>query len=235
MPESQGSGTFFSCVAQKTKSMKPHNIALMIFFFFAGAALLVALRMQSKMDGNTLESRWKTTIEDLYDNSSTAHIRSLRYDSYAHQAAAENDPSREQLFLALAHSERIHEQMCARAAQLFGGSYVAPYAGADISTSTDENLKRSLAATRTRHNLSQGKAATRAIENGNRYVARILIWIDGCNRRHLELLEESHNHGKELGSGYLVCPKCGNVYNTSIYDVYCPFCQTHYTDFTRFE
>lgn len=216
--------------------MKPRNIAIMIFCFFVGAALIVTMHIQSKINGNSLESQWQTTIEDLNEESSSAHIQSLRYDSYARQAAAENDYSREQLFLALAHSERIHEQMCVRAIQLFGGDYVAPYTGADISTSTDENIKRSIASTRTRHHLTHGQAATRAIESGNRYVARIFIWIDGSNRRHIELLEESYgaNVATLHDMGYLVCPKCGNVYHTSSYDRYCPFCHTPHTDFKRF-
>ena len=207
----------------------------MLFCFFAGVALLVTLRTRTKIAGRSIEEEWKTTIEDLNDNSSTAHIQSLRYDSYAVQAAAEDDTSRRKLFLALAHSERIHEQMCIRAAQLFGGEYVAPYGGADISTTTDENLKRSIASAHTRHNLSQGSAATRAIESGNRYVARIMIWIDGSNRRHIELLEQADNTPSDLNdTGYLVCPKCGNTYHTSSYDIYCPFCQTHHSDFKRF-
>ena len=213
--------------------MKPHNIAILAFCFFAGAALLVTLHTRTQIAGKTLESEWETTLEDLYDNSSTAHIQSRRYDSYAAQAASENDTASEQLFRALAYSELIHEQMCAKAAQLFGGDYVAPYSGADISTTTTENLKRSIASAHTRHNLSKGNAATRALESGNRYVARILIWIDGSNRRHIELLEQADNN-PSTEAGYLVCPKCGNTYHTESYDVYCPFCQTHYTDFKRF-
>ena len=213
--------------------MKLRNILIMIFCFFAGAALLVTLHLRSKIAGRSLESEWEATLDDLYDSSSSAHIQSLRYNSYASQAAAEGDLSREQLFLALAHSEHIHEQMCARAAQLFGGNYVAPYGGADISTSTDENLKRSITTAISRHHLSQGAAATRAIDSGNRYVARILIWIDGSNRRHIELLEQADN-SPTTNAGYLVCPKCGNTYHTDSYDIYCPFCQTHYTDFKRF-
>lgn len=216
--------------------MKPRNIAIMMFCFFVGAAVLITLHIRSNMSGKSVESQWKATIDDLCDNSSTAYIQSLRYDSYARQAAIENDPSRKNLFLALAYSERVHEQMCARAAQLFGGDYTPPYGGAEISTSTIENLSRSLASAYTRHNLTQGSAATRAIKSGNRYVARILIWIDGSNRRHIELLEHSQNQTDPTtqNRGYLVCPKCGNIYHSSSYDIYCPFCQTHHTDFKRF-
>lgn len=216
--------------------MKTRNIAIMMFCFFACAAVLVALNIRAKMNGNDLESQWESTIEDLYDSSSTAYIHSMRYGSYARQAAIENDHARKSLFLALAYSEQVHEQMCARAAQLFGGNYTPPYYGADISTTTNENLSRSIASAHSRHRLSQGSAATRALKSGNRYAARILIWIDGSNRRHIELLEHSQNQNPTTSQsrGYLVCPKCGNIYRTSSYDIYCPFCQTHYSDFKQF-
>ena len=137
------------------------------------------------------------------------------------------------LFLALAHSERIHEQMCAYAAELFGGEYITPQKTVATTASTNENLSRSIASARTRHISSRGSAATRAIESDNRYAARILLWIDGSNRRHIELLE--HANSSHLANiGYLVCPKCGNTYHSESYDIYCPFCQTHHSDFKRF-
>lgn len=217
--------------------MKGHNIVIMIFCLLAGTALLVTIYTRSQLAGQALESEWESTIEDLYDNSAAAHIQGQRYNSYADQAAREANTSSERLFRALAHSELIHEQMCAKAAQLFGGEYTAPANSIDNSTTTDENIKRSISSARTRHNLTQGSAATRAIENGNRYVARILIWIDGSNRRHIELLEQADRKGSEFtnySTGYLVCPKCGNTYHTASYDTYCPFCQTHYSDFKKF-
>lgn len=233
VPESNDLGTFFSCMAPKAKSMKTRNIAIIIFCFFCGAALIATLHIRSKISGRSLELQWKATLDDLDTHSSAAHIQSLRYDSYARQAATENDHTRQKLFLALAHSERIHEQMCKHATELFGGNYSAPYAGADLSTTTAENLRRSIDSARSQHSSSQGSAATRAIESGNRYVARILIWIDGCNRRHIELLEHAYD-SLTASTGYLVCPKCGNTYHTESYDRYCPFCQTHHSDFKRF-
>ena len=216
--------------------MKSHNIVIITFCLLAGTVLLATTYTRSQLAGQALESEWRSTIEDLCDNSSSAYIQSQRYNSYAAQAAREDDAASEQLFRALAYSEIIHERMCAKAAQLFGGEYTTPTDDTDLSTTTDENLKRCIASARTRHDLTQGGAATRAIESGNRYVARILIWIDGSNRRHIELLERAENaeSGQSIDVGYLVCPKCGNVYHTASYDTYCPFCQTHYSDFKKF-
>ena len=238
-------GTFFSCVATRPiehKRMKPRNIAIMFFCIFAAAALLATLHVRSQMEGRSMESQWQTTIDDLQTASSAAYIQSLHYDAYARQAAIDHDASREHLFPALAQSERIHEQMCARALKLFGSSYTPPEATTYSTTDTDTaattagNLSHTLTSVRTRHRLSQGSAATRAIESGNRYVARIFIWIDGSNRRHIELLEHSGRRSSpsEGIMEYLVCPKCGNIYHTASYDIYCPFCRTHYSDFKRF-
>ncbi|MBE6210188.1 MAG: rubrerythrin family protein [Rikenellaceae bacterium] len=216
--------------------MKPRNIVIMIFCLFAGAAMIVTLHIRSKMSDNTLESQWQTTTADLHSAGTAAHARSIQYDTYARQAAIEQLPSHEQLFLALAHSERIHEQMCAKAAHLFGSKTTPGTETSTLTTSTPENLARSLASARTHHRLSKGNATTRALNNGNRYVARIFIWIDGSNRRHIELLEKAYNRttGTPENGGYLVCPKCGNTYHTSSYDAYCPFCHTHHSDFKRF-
>lgn len=237
MSESVDSGTFFSCVADKnTMSMKPRNIAIMMFCFFTSAALLVTLHLRSQMSGKTFESQWETTLQDLNSTSSAALLQSLHYDNYARQAAAEDDPSRKKLFLALAHSQRIHSQMCARAIKLFGGNDSTPPTPTLTTSYTTQNLAHSITSAHARHNASQGNAATRAIESGNRYVARIFIWIDGCNRRHIELLEHSNQQDDNAPNdiGYLVCPKCGNTYHTASFDVYCPFCRTHYSDFKRF-
>ncbi len=193
----------------------------------------MAMYARSKIREQTLDSQWEETLDDLYTHSEASHLRNWYYASYAEQAATEGDRSRRDLFLALAHSTRIHEQMCTEAIRILGGDAFTPHDGIRYATSTHENLKRSIASARTHLRLSRSSATARAIKGGNRYVARILIWIDGCNRRHIELLERSLlNSTGDVG--YSVCPKCGNTYCNECYDVYCPFCQTHCEEFELF-
>ena len=71
--------------------MKSHNIVIITFCLLAGTVLLATTYTRSQLAGQALESEWKSTIEDLCDNSSSAYIQSQRYNSYAAQAAREDD------------------------------------------------------------------------------------------------------------------------------------------------
>ena len=103
---------------------------------------------------------------------------------------------------------------------------------------TKDNLRRSLDDERSRLETECGAAVGRAIDARNYYTARILIWIDGTNRRHIELLERclanTENDEKCDGCEYTVCPVCGNIYEAENCDTYCPLCRTHRSEFESF-
>lgn len=183
--------------------------------------------------------RRAAVIEDLTEYSTSARTLHSRYESYAERASKEENRLAAGLFHALAHSKRIHENSCSRAIEMLGGHYAPSAIAAFTVRSTSENLRRSIADERRRLDSLHGSAVTRAIVSGNNYAARILIWIDGCNRRHIEMLErclreEGNDSLCSSGREYGVCPTCGNLYEGDDCDTYCPFCRTHRSQFARF-
>lgn len=249
---------------------------------------------------------------DLESFRTGAHLLRSCYEHCAERADAEGLARQACLFRALAHSERVHEEACTRAARLFNlhtaehaaehaaeytaelsaeltaahavKTYAAPYAFSPAEADklpTDENMRRSIAHEHRRLGKPRGAAVERAIAAGNYYVARIFIWIEGTDRRHIELLENSLRESflrenalcekallenstattaataailasaststaatatattktyddSVLPCEYCVCPVCGNVYQASNCDAYCPLCRTHCSSFEPF-
>lgn len=172
---------------------------------------------------------------DLTDYTNGSHLQRCRYQHYADRASAEGNRTAAGLFSALARSEHIHEDACTRVSSLVGGECRPNISAAFAIASTDENLRLSIEDERLRLTERRGEPATRAIESGNHYIARILIWVDGTNRRHIELLERCLSAAEGCGAcEYEVCPVCGNVYESECCDDYCPLCRTHRSQFEYF-
>ena len=162
---------------------------------FAAAALAQALLAPSCMHAPVSESARHADVltADLDACRTAARERRSCYEHYAEQADAERCARAASLFRALARSEHLHEQACMRAAVFFGlESDRMPCAAVplpEVSTTAD-NLHRSIDDEQRRLGTPRGSATARAIAAGNYYIARTFIWIDGTNRRHIELLEE---------------------------------------------
>ena len=177
-------------------------------------------------------------IDDLNRYSASSCELCRRYEHYADRASADGNRMAAGLFSALARSERIHENACLKAASLLNGKCrTSPPAGIEV-TDTKSNLQRSLNDERSRLSSLQGSAAEHAIDARDFYTARILIWIDGTNRRHIELIERCLQLAEREepcdGGIYHVCPVCGNVYEAGNCDIYCPICRTRSSEFECF-
>ena len=207
--------------------------------FAAAAALLLFASCLGHAPARGVSDDDLAVIADLNSYSSAARLQRLRYERYADRASADGNRTAAGLFSALARSERIHEQACVRAVSLLRGE-CRPMSSADVEvTDTRSNLRRSLDEERARFESGRGSAVERAIGARNYYTARILIWIDGTNRRHIELLErcmEAADGRTADGEGceYQVCPVCGNIYHAASCDAYCPLCRTCRTEFESF-
>lgn len=213
-------------------TMKPVYATVFILILLVATSATVAVTIDERLRRRD-DGRWKRGIEYLNECSAAAHVQSVRYDSYADKAREDGRPATARLFSALAQSERVHERICAHASRLFNGEYEPPIVMVRVKTPTSANIEKSLSYERRRLDASAGMAARHAIEAGNRYVARLMIWLDGSNRRHVELLERARD-GIIAGEGYEVCPNCGNMYERRNRDAYCPFCLTNSSEFTVF-
>lgn len=176
---------------------------------------------------------WPRSLENL---NAAAHItrdNAENFESAARQAAAEERPGAERLLRALAHSERIQETGYVRAIRRLGGDYIPPDTVEIRIRSTRRNLEQLL--TRLQENRLQGyRAIDEVLEEGNRYVARLLIRNAAATNRSLHAVERYLRQGERYAPAYWVCPQCGYLCDDRHRDPYCPQCLTDGRRFLRF-
>lgn len=213
------------------------RVGIIITFILCVGLLFCLWRIIWNSPEKPTEPVWNSTVSDLRECSRIKHIESAEYDDFATVADSEQHHQAARLFRALAQSGRIHEDNCANAIHKFGGSYTPPTKVIMFRGSTPNNLLRSVEMERRMLQKYSTKYIDRALRNGNRYAARILIWIAGSDLKHIDLLERYTADSVALfnsNESYTVCPTCGNVYRLSLCNSYCPFCHTSEKDFIKF-
>lgn len=211
--------------------MKMRRIYLLPLLLVSGALLPAAMRR----DRNITATPWEATIADLNEYGRRTHVRAIQYRHFARAAVEEHRPDAARLFRALAHAETIHENNCAQAIRRLGGSYSPPVRIVLLRSATRDNVRHSL-DNAPGIRLDGGDRIVRALEAGNRYTARMLIWCAGSELRQQELLERCDRLWEHPDTTtYLVCPTCGNVWRRGANDSYCPFCLTSERRFLHFD
>ncbi len=178
-------------------------------------------------------SPWVETLGDLDACGRRKHVKSIQYEHFASIADEESRSDVSRLFRALAQAERVQENNCANAIVQLGGHYIPPGRVVVFRGTTDGNLERSIAYERqSLHDLGD-EEIRRALARSNRYAARVLVWNMAGDLREVLLLERCRNTATP--AGYLVCPRCGNIYVLEESDPFCPCCMTERPRFIRFE
>lgn len=215
--------------------MKLRLISILLLFVLSAGILAWLYYAATSSPRRTTESPWSETIADLDACSRRKHVKSLQYDRFAGIAGNENRPGAARLFRAMAFSERLQEQNCAAAIRHLGSSYTPPGKVVVFDGTTDGNLERSIDYERKNFSDRRGAEIRRALEKGNRYVARALIWASANDRRNITLMEYCRRSTAGDSLRFAVCPVCGCLYATQFEDYYCPFCLTDGRRFIRFE
>lgn len=157
-----------------------------------------------------------------------------QYGRAALRAADEGQVEAERLFRALSYSEQVHELRFVEAILQLGGEYHPPQVLYVRVRSTEENLQEAMCPTRLRQPLQRVEGIDRVIQEGNRYVARLLIRYAAADNRRLRLLS-SYSPGEISGQQhYLVCPRCGYLCEERFSDPFCPQCYLSEAYFKRF-
>lgn len=204
--------------------MKLRPILILLLFVLSACILVWMYYAVTRERTRQRSSPWTETISDLGACCSRKHIKAAQYDHFAGIADEEQRAEAGRLFRAMALSERLQENNCANALVHLGGHYSPPSKVVVFRGTTDDNLARSinyeLLTIRERH----GTEIDRAMDAGNRYAARALIWAAAGDLRHVVLMEQCYE--KEDSTRYLICPVCGNLYDAAYCDPYCPLCLT---------
>lgn len=177
---------------------------------------------------------WPRSLAALDDAVYATRLHAENFDAAARQAASEELPGAERLFRALAHTERIQELGYIRAIRRLGGEYAPPARVVVRVRTTRRSMQQALETLR-REYLQRAEAIGGALEEGNRYAARLLIRSAAAGNRSCRAVESYLlQRGDRETPVYLVCPHCGYLCDDRHSDPYCPQCQTDGRRFLRF-
>lgn len=212
--------------------MKLRPLLVLLLFVVSGGILVWLYYTATRKPVRSEDPSWEETLADLDACCRRKHAKSLQYDRFAEIADAERRCDAARLFRALACSERLQESNCADAIVRLGGSYSPPVRVVVFHGTTQSNLRRSIDYVLGDAVRKHGSGIERALERGNRYAARVLIWAAAGERRHVLFLERCHTCAADSAE-YLLCPQCGNLYDDRCCDPYCPLCLTAGRSFIR--
>ena len=167
---------------------------------------------------------WPESLAGLDEAARRCRISAGKLEAAARQAGREDLPGAERLLRALAQAERIQERSCVEAIRRLGGRYTPPTRIVVRIRTTRDNIERLRLSLR--DDRTPTRAIDRAIAEGNRYAARLLIRSAAAENRRLRFVESYLQRGEQLTSAYWVCPRCGYLCDDRHRDPYCPQCQT---------
>lgn len=214
---------------------------LILLLFVASVGILVWIYHSVTHERTPTASAanpWTEILSDLDACCRRKHVKSVQYDHFADIASNEKHAQVARLFRAIALSERLQENNCAEAILRLGGSYRPPVKVVVFQGPTDSNLERSISFEHKSLDQLRGSDIDRAMSRDNRYAGRVLIWASAGDLKHLILMErcrENLRTSTGATTAYLICPHCGNLYESAYRDIYCPHCLTDGRKFIRFE
>ena len=175
---------------------------LVLLLFAASAVILAGMYYAATREGTTTrQDKWAGVLSDLDACSRRKHVKSAQYDHFAGIARQEREHDAERLFRAMAHAERLQEYNCANAIVRLGGRYAPPERVTVFHGTTDDNLRRSIDFARRPPEGLHADDIERALQSGNRYAARVLIWARSGDMRHLALMETCRRRLAANGQG----------------------------------
>ena len=177
--------------------------------------------------------RWRNSLDELDYCVKWSSIGADQYGAMAQRAAMDGYSGAERLFRALSYVEQIHERGFIEALLSFGGEY-NPTSNPILNVdSTPNNIQKASKQWYPRdHRLSE--RITIVINEGNRYVARLMIRHGASLNRRLREIECYMCRGDGETPHYLVCPRCGYMCDDHIVDSYCPQCYMPESTFRLF-
>ena len=213
--------------------MKLRPLFILMLFVASAAALGWVYYAATHGHPERHASPWVETLGDLGACGRRKHVKSIRYEHFAAIADREQRNDLSLLFRALAQAERVQDSNCANAIERLGGHYIPPGRVVVFRGTAAGNLERSIAYERQSLRDIGDAEIRRALTRGNRYAARVLTWNLAGDLRQVLLMERCHDDRSP--GGYLVCPRCGNIYVLEASDPFCPCCMTERPRFIRFE
>jgi rubrerythrin len=186
------------------------------------------------------EHLWHDTLQRLNELGRQQHHQSIRYQHYAIHAQQAQEPQIAALFRAMAFVEEVKCENCKDAIGALGGLFNPPIETSTPLSSVIDHLHTAIDEKQLSHDQKMPRCITGAIDEGNRYLARMLTWCDASDVKIITLLKQAIATEKASGDTtsvtcYCVCPTCGNIECEQLRTCYCPHCMTYSAEFLIFE
>ena len=215
--------------------------ALFLTFFIVSLLALGAAYIDGKMRPQYNEEHlWHDTLQHLNELGRQQHQQSIRYRQYAIHAQQAQEPQIATLFRAMAFVEEIKCENCKDVIGALGGVFNAPIETSTPLSSVHDHLQTAIKEKQKCHEQKMQGCIARAINEDNRYLARMLTWCDASDVKIITLLKQAITIEKASGDTtsvacYWVCPTCGNIECEQLHTCYCPHCMTYSAEFLIFE
>ena len=213
-----------------------HFFALFASLLTVSLLALGAAYIDSRMrPQHNEEHLWHDTLQRLNELARQQHHQSVRYQQYAIHAQQAQEPQAATLFRAMAFGEEVKCEKCKDAIGALGGVFDPPIEATTTITSVEEHIHKAIDEKQAYHNTKVREGIAGAIDEGNRFVARMLTWCDASDLKMILLLQQVSSEGVQGEVCYWVCPNCGNIECEQLRTCYCPHCMTYGEEFLIFE
>lgn len=212
---------------------------LFLLAFVVGALALMAVYIEGRVSPPKQDEKlWHETIDELSDIARMKYRQSRRYIQYSTIAEQEGLQSEATLLRAIAKADAIQCENCIKAINSLGGVYHSPVSVDANIQSTRQHLRLISDEKSAFHLHHIHHLITQTLNEGNRYIARMLTWCDASDIEQIIILRQTLQQGKEadtLNNQYSVCPVCGNLTNKELTSYRCAHCMTPNEEFLIFK
>lgn len=158
---------------------------LVLLLFAASAVILAGMYYAATREGTTTrQDKWAGVLSDLDACSRRKHVKSAQYDHFAGIAGKSGNTTPNGCSGPWPMPSDFRSTNCANAIVRLGGRYAPPERVTVFHGTTDDNLRRSIDFARRPPGGLHADDIERALQSGNRYAARVLIWARSGDMRH---------------------------------------------------
>lgn len=220
------------------RGMKLIKIPFIIAFVLAASAIGASYLFSLRREAEPTEYLWYDSLQGLHELCRAKYRQSHLYTEYARHAEQDSLHQQAALLRALAYADGVQCANCRKAIESLGGRFHSPVVQHYTMVNTLTHLHHALQAKSELHEGITEECLHRAIEENNRYIARLITWCDASDiaqivilRREIATLDQQQAEQ----APYTVCPTCGAISNELLHTSYCPHCMTEREKFLTFK
>ena len=207
-----------------------------VAFTIALTALIIAYLASLRFPAEPTDYLWYDSLQQLGEIGRAKYRQSHRYGEYARRAERDSLHNVATLFRAMAYADNVQCNNCRKAIESLGGRFHTPVLLPSEREPTLTHLHSALSEKYELHNGPTTPCIHQALEDGNRYVARLITWCDASDIKQIVILQREieqleHNAPRE----YSVCPTCGAISDGGLHSCLCPHCLTESSEFILFK